>query len=136
MAARIPEDVDRLFGEALNAGDLEALVALYEADATLMPSPGNLAHGAAAIRQALAGFLAGKPRMTLAPRVVASAGDLAVTATKWELSMTGPDGKPATMNGQSVEVVRRQADGRWLFAIDLPFGAGEAGLRSDDHAPS
>lgn len=126
MAARTPEDVDRLFGEALNAGDLEALVALYEADATLMPSPGNLAHGAAAIREALAGFIAGKPRMTLAPRVVAQAGDLAVTAARWELSTTGPDGKPATMNGQSVEVVRRQADGRWLFAIDLPFGAGEA----------
>jgi hypothetical protein len=26
------------------------------------------------------------------------------------------------MNGQSAEVVRRQADGRWLFAIDFPFG--------------
>jgi ketosteroid isomerase-like protein len=28
------------------------------------------------------------------------------------------------MTGQSVEVVRRQPDGRWLFAIDLPFGTG------------
>jgi hypothetical protein len=30
------------------------------------------------------------------------------------------------MNGQSVEVTRRQSDGSWLFAIDMPFGA-EAG---------
>jgi ketosteroid isomerase-like protein len=36
--------------------------------------------------------------------------------------MTGQDGKPASMNGQSVEVVRRQPDGRWLFAVDFPFG--------------
>jgi hypothetical protein len=27
------------------------------------------------------------------------------------------------MSGQSIEVVRRQTDGRWLFVIDLPFGA-------------
>ena len=33
--------------------------------------------------------------------------------------MTGPDGKPATINGQSVEVLRRQPEGHWLFAIDF-----------------
>jgi ketosteroid isomerase-like protein len=38
--------------------------------------------------------------------------------------MTGPDGKPATMTGESVEVVRRQPDGSWRAVIDLPFGAG------------
>jgi ketosteroid isomerase-like protein len=36
--------------------------------------------------------------------------------------MTGPDGKPAQVSGQSVEVVRRQANGDWLFVIDEPFG--------------
>jgi len=36
--------------------------------------------------------------------------------------MTGEDGKPQEVAGQSVEVVRRQADGGWLFAIDEPFG--------------
>jgi ketosteroid isomerase-like protein len=54
---------------------------------------------------------------------VAQSGDLAVLTAKWELSMTGQDGKPAQMTGQSMEVVRRQSDGRWLFVIDLPFGA-------------
>jgi ketosteroid isomerase-like protein len=38
--------------------------------------------------------------------------------------MTGPDGKPAEMTGQSLEVVRRQAGGHWCFVIDEPFGAG------------
>jgi uncharacterized protein (TIGR02246 family) len=124
MNARTPEDTDRLFAEALNAGKLDDLVALYEPQATLMPSPGKLVAGTTAIRESLAGFLAGKPRMSLTPRLVAQGGDVAVVTAKWELSVTGPDGKPATMTGQSVEVVRRQADGRWLFAIDLPFGVG------------
>jgi uncharacterized protein (TIGR02246 family) len=122
MAAGTPEDLDRQFAEALNAGKLDELVALYEPQAALTPMPGKLVTGTAAIRESLAGFLAGKPRITLTPRVVAQTGDLAVVSAKWELSITGTDGKPTAMTGQSVEIVRRQPDGRWLFAIDLPFG--------------
>jgi ketosteroid isomerase-like protein len=80
--------------------------------------------GTAAVRDSLAGFLAGNPRMTLTARVVAQSGELAVTSAKWELAMTGPDGKPAQMSGESVEVVRRQPDGTWRVVIDLPFGVG------------
>jgi uncharacterized protein (TIGR02246 family) len=124
MTARTPEDLDRLFAEALNKGNLDALVALYEPNAALTPMPDKLVTGSAAIRESLAGFLAGKPHITLTPRLVAQSGEVAVVSAKWELAMTGPDGKPAKMTGQSVEVVRRQSDGRWLFAIDLPFGVG------------
>lgn len=124
MSARTPEEVDRLFVQALNAGKLDDLVALYEPEAALMPSPGKLVTGTAAIRESLGAFVAGKPKMTLTPRVIAQSGDIAVLTAKWDLSMTGSDGKPAAMSGQSLEVVRRQADGRWLFVIDLPFGVG------------
>ncbi|HEX8012715.1 MAG TPA: SgcJ/EcaC family oxidoreductase [Casimicrobiaceae bacterium] len=124
MSARTPEKVDRLFVQALNAGKLDDLVALYEPEAALMPSPGKLVTGTAAIRESLGAFVAGKPKMTLMPRVIAQSGDIAVLTAKWDLSMTGSDGKPAAMSGQSLEVVRRQADGRWLFVIDLPFGVG------------
>ena len=128
MTARTPEEIDSLFAQALNAGNLDALVALYEPQASLMPSPGTLVAGTSAIREALAAFLAGKPTMQIAPRLVSQSGDLAVVAAKWQLGMTGPDGKAAQMQGQSVEIVRRQSDGRWLFVIDLPFGV-EAGAR-------
>jgi len=122
MAARAPEDLDRLFAGAMNAGDLDALVELYESDASLTPAPGKVVVGIDAIRAALRGFLDGKPKMMLSPRVVARSGDLALLTSKWELSMTGADGKPAKMGGQSVEIARRQPDGNWLFAIDLPLG--------------
>ena len=124
MPARTPEDTDRLFAEALNAARIDDLVALYEPQATLMPSPGQLVTGSAAIRGALAQFIAAKPKMSLTPKVVAQSGDLAIVTAKWDLAMTGQDGKPASMTGQSVEVVRRQPDGSWRFVIDLPFGAG------------
>jgi len=122
MAARTPEDLDRLFAGAMNAGNLDALVALYEPQASLTPAPGKVAVGIDAIRDALAGFLDGKPQMTLSPRLVARVGDLALLTSKWEITMTDADGKPTRLNGQSVEVARRQADGNWLFAIDLPLG--------------
>jgi uncharacterized protein (TIGR02246 family) len=122
MAARNPEDLDRLFAGAMNAGNLDALVELYEPQASLTPAPGKVVAGTDAIREALRGFLDGKPKMTLSPRVVARSGDLALLTSKWELTMTGADGKPARMGGQSVEIARRQPDGNWLFAIDLPLG--------------
>ena len=122
MAARTPEDLDRLFAGAMNAGNLDALVALYEPQASLTPAPGKVVVGSDAIREALSGFLAGKPKMTLTPRVVSRSGDLALLTSKWEIAMTDSDGKPAQLRGQSVEVARRQPDGDWLFAIDLPLG--------------
>ena len=124
MAKPKPEETNNLFAEALNAGNLNALASLYEPQATLMPSPGKLVTGTAAIKESLLNFVAGKPKMSLTSRLVAQAGDMAVTSAKWELSVTGPEGKPTQMTGQSIEVVRQHPDGRWLYVIDLPFGAG------------
>jgi len=127
MPATSPEQVDQLFAAALNAGDIDALVALYEPQASLTPSPGTTALGATAIRAALSGFLAAKPTIRMVSvRVVAQAGDLALVTAQWDLALTGQDGKPAQMSGQSVEVLRRQNSGQWLFAIDEPFGVGAA----------
>jgi len=124
MPAQKPEDLDRLFEQALNAGRLDDLVSLYEPQATLMPMPGSLVTGHAAIRSALTGFLAGKPKISLAPKVAAQSGDIAVVSGKWDLEVTGPDGKRAQMSGQEVVVARRQADGSWRMVVDLPFGVG------------
>jgi uncharacterized protein (TIGR02246 family) len=69
--------IDDRFVAALNAGDLDELVRLYEPDAALMPSPGNVVHGTAAIRGALAGFVAAKPKMSATARTLAQSGDVA-----------------------------------------------------------
>ena len=122
MPARNPEDVDREFEKALNAGNLDALMQLYEPQASLRPSPGQSVQGTEAIRSALAGFLAMKPTISLTPKTLGSSGDVALVTATWKLTGTGPDGKPVEMTGQSAEVVRRQPDGSWRFAIDSPFG--------------
>jgi uncharacterized protein (TIGR02246 family) len=122
MAARNPDEIDALFGKALNAGDVDALLALYEPTATFTVEPGKIVSGHAAIRDALNGFLALKPSISLTPRVLGNAGDIALVSSEWVLKGTGPDGKPVELTGTSAEVVRRQADGTWKFVVDSPWG--------------
>ena len=122
MPAHKPEELDVLFEKALNAGDIDALMKLYEPTASVTPQPGQVVSGTKAVREALSGFLAMKPRMTLDSRTLAEAGGIALTTSKWVLEGTGPDGKPVKMEGQSAEVARRQPDSTWLFVIDNPHG--------------
>ncbi|HET7032680.1 MAG TPA: nuclear transport factor 2 family protein [Casimicrobiaceae bacterium] len=122
MGARTPEDLDRLFARALNSGDLEAMIGLYEPRAALRPAPGQIVEGHAAIRAALNGFLQMKPTIELSPRVLGQCSDIALVSASWTLKGTGPDGKPVQMTGNSIEVARKQTDGTWLFAIDTPWG--------------
>lgn len=122
MAAHKPEELDVLFTKAVNAGDIEAVMKLYEPAASFTEQPGHVVSGTKAIREALGGFLATKPRMTLEARTLAEAGGIALTTSKWVLEGTGPDGKPMKVEGQSAEVARRQPDGTWLFLIDNPHG--------------
>ena len=50
MPATEPEQMHGLFEQAFNAGDIDALMALYEPDAALVPQPGAIAEGTDAIR--------------------------------------------------------------------------------------
>ena len=122
MAARSPEEIDRLFEQELNAANLDGLMALYEPTATFTVQPGKVVAGTAAIREALKGFLDLKPRMTLSPRVLANTGDVAMVCSKWSLKGTASDGTAVDLSGESAEIVRRQADGTWKFIIDSPSG--------------
>jgi uncharacterized protein (TIGR02246 family) len=120
MPARKPEDLDRLIADALNAGNLDAAVALYEPNANMVTGPGKSVTGTKAIREALSGMLAMKPKINLTVRRAYVMGDLALIHADYTLTGTGPDGKPINMEGHSAEVARRQRDGTWLFIIDNP----------------
>ena len=120
MAAKNPEDVERLFEERVNAGDLEGVLALYEPGATLVRPEGDVT-GAAAVRAFWSQLLAAKPRVqTQVTKVVRVGDDLAVLYNEWSGSMRGQDGQPTALAGKATEVARRQADGTWRFIVDDP----------------
>jgi uncharacterized protein (TIGR02246 family) len=121
MAARNPEDVDRLFGEYLNAGNVEGIVALYEPSAALLLEAGAPLVGREAIREGIKQFMAMRPHIEMkVVRVVHAGGDIAVLYNDWRLTMQGPDGQSIEDCGKACEIVRRQADGSWLFVVDDP----------------
>jgi ketosteroid isomerase-like protein len=124
MPAQKPEECDILLMETMNRGDLEAAVALYEPSAVLVQDPsGEVINGHAAIREFIRAGLALGLRMTRQTTVIQN-GDLALTGGRWKATGTDADGRPVALSGNSREVVRRQPDGTWLFAIDSPWGAG------------
>lgn len=117
-----PQDTNREFARAFNAGDIDSLVKLYTRNATLVPQPGQEVKGQAAIRDALQAFLQLKGRIELETTYVVQSGDMALMRSHWRLAGTGADGKPVTMEADSAEVAQRQADGSWLYVIDHPYG--------------
>jgi uncharacterized protein (TIGR02246 family) len=122
MPATTPERIHRLFEEAFNSGDLDALMELYEPDAALIAQPGSVAHGSEQPRAALQGFLALKGRITLDTKLVVTVGDLAYLTNTWSLSGAGPDGNPVVLGATTAEVARRQPDGSWRYVIDNAWG--------------
>jgi uncharacterized protein (TIGR02246 family) len=120
---RQPEEIHSRFTAAFNSGNVDAIMALYEPDASLVPQPGQVVQGRNALRQALLQFLALKGTMEVKSIFTVRGPGVALTRGQWKLTGTGPDGKPIEMTGQSVEVVRQQPNGEWLLVVDHPFGA-------------
>ncbi|WP_055697706.1 MULTISPECIES: YybH family protein [Streptomyces] len=115
-----PEDVPAAFAERFNSGDPDAVRALYEEGAAFVPESGEAVHGDTRIAAANAPFLALGLPITVHPRHVHVAGDLALLIVDWRIG-TDETGSTAT------DVVRRGTDGIWRYAIDSPFGAAPSG---------
>ncbi len=117
-----PESVAAAFEQRFNAGDLEGLADLFEADAVFLPAPGQAVTTPEARRAALAQFLALRLPIRTRVRQAHAAGDAALLLVNWAIEGTAPDGQPVALRGTATDVVRRGPDGRWRYAIDNPFG--------------
>jgi uncharacterized protein (TIGR02246 family) len=122
MPAGTPEQALKSIVDGINAGNLDALMPLYEADAAFAAQPGNLNHGLPGVRESLAGFIAMKGTLDLKVTRVLQASDLALVVGVWSFTGTGPDGGAVKLTGHNADVLRRQADGSWRFVIDNPWG--------------
>jgi ketosteroid isomerase-like protein len=105
--AKEPNDLEKLFVQRANAGDVDGLVALYEPDAVVACGNGEVAIGHKQIRGLFVRFLAEHPRLDPSIQTAAlCSGDLALTSSR-------------TGNGDvTAEIARRQRNGSWLWVVD------------------
>lgn len=122
MPGRSPLETVEMVDEAFNAGDLGGVLACYEPDAVMVVEPGRVAWGQAELRRAFEFILAGKPRIINDRAQVTAQGDLALFLSHWNLDTHAPDGSAIRLSGHATSVLRRQADGSWLIAIDNAWG--------------
>ncbi|MFD3946013.1 YybH family protein [Streptomyces sp. NPDC058579] len=122
--AQLTNDVEKhtaIYVEAFNAGDVDAVNAMYTDDAVAVWERGVPLTGQARI-DAVREFLAAGPTMTAVPRQSFVAGDTALLIVDWTIDTKGPDGNPERLTGVGVDVLRQGADGHWRYAVDDPYG--------------
>ena len=109
--ARSPEELETLFEDAFLVRDRDAVAALFEDGAVLGADPGE-ARGGAQIARLAAAMWERDFSYLAAPERVVQARDTALV-----------------MAPRGINVVRRRADGRWLYAIALLANESKGGTQ-------
>ena len=118
--ARTAEEVHAVLRDAFNCGDIDALVAIYEDDATLLVPPGGRSpHGHDEIRAMMAPVLAARPHMSGTVDKTLVGDGWALTHVRWEITSDGGNATP--LAGRGTVVSRRRLDGTWGIVLDDPL---------------
>lgn len=122
MKTSDPLDLITQLVTAMTAQNLETAMTLFEPGASFVMKPGVVVQGTAGIRQALEGFMALKPTLTIDAQQIVQAGDVAQYCARWSIKGIDPAGTAVQLGGRSSSILRCQPDGRWLFLVDNPWG--------------
>jgi uncharacterized protein (TIGR02246 family) len=114
--------VDEAWGKAAEAGNGQAIAALYAPDAVLFPPNEPMVKGDAAKKYWVdfAGAYSGPTELNT--MTVEGSGDLATATGTYKMSLTPKKAgaKPLpTEEGKYVEVLKRQDDGTWRIVYDI-----------------
>jgi ketosteroid isomerase-like protein len=119
--ARTPEDLPRLLAEHFNAGDLDALLDLYELGAVLAADNQTQArHGA--LRDTLASNVSLGVPLSIDHTHVLATSDVALLITDWSIAGVDRHGALHSESGRSADVARADGAGHWHYVIDNPAG--------------
>ena len=112
---------EKTWSDGIATKDVDKFVANYAPDAVVLPPNAPMSSNPADIRKAIGEMLQTPGlQMTFTPSAVsvAKAGDMAYSYGTYNLSATGPDGKPMADKGKYVTIYKKQADGMWKAVVD------------------
>jgi ketosteroid isomerase-like protein len=124
-------EADTDWVKAAQTKKVDDWVAFYADDAVVLPPNDKTVTGKDSIRKPV-GDLLGLPNLSISwtpTKVeVAKSGDLGYLYGTYQLSATGPDGKPMDDHGKMLEIWKKQGDGNWkcivdTWSSDLPVAA-------------
>ncbi|MDQ9170373.1 DUF4440 domain-containing protein [Oxalobacteraceae bacterium R-40] len=123
--AHHPEECNRLLLAALESGDIETSVALYEPTAVLFRKSGQTVTGHDEIRKNNAFLIALHPKFTIEFIKTTISGDGTLATNRMKAAMSGTNAEGKKIEGQihTLEVLRKQEGGSWLYIIDDPYGS-------------
>ncbi|MDB5848522.1 MAG: hypothetical protein JWP29_2274 [Rhodoferax sp.] len=127
VQASTPLELITALVDARTRGDIDAAVAFFEPEATLIAQPGMPLKGPEAIRGFFETYVGWRPVFEVSARDIITTGDLALHMSAWTLQGTGADGQAFTLSGRTTDVFRRQPAGHWLVMIDNPWGTALLG---------
>jgi len=109
--------VDAAFAAGVNAKDTAAVIAVYAPDAKVLPPDSPILEGPA-VHSLIAGFIAGGASdFVLTPTLVYGVGDLA-----YQVGTATFKSGSGTETVKYAEVLRRGADGKWRYVVDMFSG--------------
>jgi ketosteroid isomerase-like protein len=113
--------VDAAFAAGMNAKDTTAVFAVYAPDAKVMPPDSPALEGAAG-HPAISGLVAaGASDFVLTPTTTYGIGDLAYQVGTASFKIGG-----ASETIKYTEVLRKGADGKWRYVVDMFSGIAPA----------
>jgi ketosteroid isomerase-like protein len=117
-----PKEWPTQFTRLLNAGNLEAVVELYEPNARFVAPSGELVVGRWRISQALEYLV--RAKANLESHVIREIvfDHIALLYTNFNGSMLDESGARVPLHFKAIEVLRRQDDGLWQLVISDPSG--------------
>lgn len=104
-----------LWEDALNAKDIDALVALYTSDARVLPPNQEMASGSAAVRAAFGGMIDADLGGELTSVEAMVSGNMAYNVGTYTLTA----GSELVDSGKYMEIWHRGDDGQWYMANDI-----------------
>src|SRR5258706_11574757 len=112
--------LDNAFVKGVTAGNIEAVVALYAADATLYPPGEMVAKGRDALRAVWGGFLSANKvtEFKLLDTGYRTSGDMSIGWGRFSMTVQPKaGGAPATLEGRYSDVAVKKG-GKWLYILD------------------
>ncbi len=119
-----PNGADEYFLNCVRKGDVKNALDCFDLEAIYIDKDGNAISGLSNIEKVVINLCKMKPDITVYEHKIAPIGDnMMYWLDKWKMTTTDPSGNVIEMKGASANVMRKSADGFWLWLVDNPFAA-------------